>query len=108
MKHTPFHACLLCLVAAFGCDGKSSPSAAAREAQYERQQNEAARQLKENQRQLELGRIQQQDMGLLLERWAKQADQYDELLQRWEHQGDRIDQLLEGWQLLERQPPDSR
>jgi predicted Zn-dependent protease len=94
MKYILFYAWLLCFAAAVGCDGRSSTSATAVDAEYDRQLKQAARQLEENDR--------------LLQRGTEQNDRYDALLERWEHQADRMDRILERWERPEGQPPDGR
>jgi len=53
-------------------------------------QLENERQLQEGARQLEINNSHINRMGILLERWEKQADRYDAILEKWEKQSSAL------------------
>lgn len=53
---------------------------------YQRQLKNSEQQIKEGARQLEINNTHLERMGILLERWEKQADRYDAILEKWEKQ----------------------
>ena len=51
---------------------------------YNEQTNQYEEQQAESKKQIEISKGHQKRMEILLERWEKQADRYDEILDKWE------------------------